>query len=187
MKFKLIYPKWPKLARQTEFHLPPHVPVVFAASLPNDVEVAFIDAHTGESLVGVAEGLGDTDAFLNIQADGTTIVLTTHYMDEAHVLCDEIAIMDAGQIIMSGAPDTLLRDRYKGLIIELPIEDLTGDLDGIEYVVYENQGIIEIMSTDVSSSLDALAPRVENLNRMKIRQANLEDLFLDLAGHSLRA
>ena len=43
------------------------------------------------------------------------------------------------------------------------------------------------MSTDVSSSLDALAPRVENLNRMKIRQANLEDLFLDLTGHSLRA
>ena len=122
-----------------------------------------------------------------IQADGTTIVLTTHYMDEAHVLCDEIAIMDAGRIIMSGAPDTLLRDRYKGLIIELPIEDLTGDLDGIEHVIYENQGIVEIMSTDVSSSLDALAPRVENLNRMKIRQANLEDLFLDLTGHSLRA
>ncbi len=39
MKFKLIYPKWPKLARQTEFHLPPHGPVVFAASLPDDVEV----------------------------------------------------------------------------------------------------------------------------------------------------
>jgi ABC-2 type transport system ATP-binding protein len=121
------------------------------------------------------------------QADGTTIVLTTHYMDEAQVLCDEIAIMDAGQIIMSGAPDTLLRDRYKGLIIELPIEDVSADLDGIDHVVYESQGIIEIMSTDVSSSLDALAPRVHNLNRMKIRQANLEDLFLDLTGHSLRA
>ena len=45
MKFKLIYPKWPKLARQTEFHLPPHGPVVFAASLPNDVEVEFIDEN----------------------------------------------------------------------------------------------------------------------------------------------
>ena len=61
-------------------------------------------------------------------------------MDEAQVLCDEIAIMDAGQIIMSGAPDALLRDRYKGLIIELPIEDLTGDLGGIEHVVYEKPG-----------------------------------------------
>jgi radical SAM superfamily enzyme YgiQ (UPF0313 family) len=45
MKFRLIYPKWPKLARQTEFHLPPHGPVVFAASLPNDIEVEFIDEN----------------------------------------------------------------------------------------------------------------------------------------------
>ena len=45
MKFKLIYPKWPKLQRQTEFHLPPHGPVVFAASLPDNVEVEFIDEN----------------------------------------------------------------------------------------------------------------------------------------------
>jgi len=45
MKLKLIYPKWPKLARQTEFHLPPHGPVVFAAALPEDVEVTFIDEN----------------------------------------------------------------------------------------------------------------------------------------------
>lgn len=45
MRFKLIYPRWPKLMRQTEFHLPPHGPVVFAASLPDDVEVAFTDEN----------------------------------------------------------------------------------------------------------------------------------------------
>jgi radical SAM superfamily enzyme YgiQ (UPF0313 family) len=45
MKFRLIYPKWPKLARQTEFHLPPHGPVVFAATLPDYVEVDFIDEN----------------------------------------------------------------------------------------------------------------------------------------------
>lgn len=45
MKFKLIYPKWAKLARQTEFHLPPHGPVVFAAALPPDVEVVFVDEN----------------------------------------------------------------------------------------------------------------------------------------------
>ncbi|MFP3981745.1 MAG: B12-binding domain-containing radical SAM protein, partial [Desulfobacterales bacterium] len=45
MKFRLIYPKWPKLARQTEFHLPPHGPVVFAATLPADVEVEFVDEN----------------------------------------------------------------------------------------------------------------------------------------------
>lgn len=45
MKFRLIYPKWAKLKRQTEFHLPPHGPVVFSASLPEDVEVEFIDEN----------------------------------------------------------------------------------------------------------------------------------------------
>ena len=45
MKFKLIYPKWPKLDRQSEFHLPPHGPVVFAASLPDDVDVSFTDEN----------------------------------------------------------------------------------------------------------------------------------------------
>ena len=45
MKFKLIYPKWPKLARQTEFHLPPHGPVVFAATLPGYVDVEFTDEN----------------------------------------------------------------------------------------------------------------------------------------------
>jgi len=47
MKFRLIYPKWPKLERQTEFHLPPHGPVVFAASLPDYVDVEFIDENLG--------------------------------------------------------------------------------------------------------------------------------------------
>jgi radical SAM superfamily enzyme YgiQ (UPF0313 family) len=45
VKFRLIYPKWPKLSGQTEFHLPPHGPVVFAATLPQDVEVEFIDEN----------------------------------------------------------------------------------------------------------------------------------------------
>ena len=45
MKFKLIYPKWKKLEKQTEFHLPPHGPVVFAATLPDDVEVDFVDEN----------------------------------------------------------------------------------------------------------------------------------------------
>lgn len=48
MIFKLIYPEWPKLARQTEFHLPPHGPVVLAACLPDDVEVEFVDENLEE-------------------------------------------------------------------------------------------------------------------------------------------
>ena len=127
------------------------------------------------------------DLVQKIQSDGTTIMLTTHYMDEAQVLCDEIAIMDAGKIMLQGAPDKLLQERYQGLIIELPIEDLHTDLGSIEHRVIENLGIVEITSTDINQSLADLAARATELNRIKIRQPNLEDLFLDLTGHLLRA
>ena len=53
-----------------------------------------------------------------LQSQGVTLILTTHYMDEAHILCDEIAIMDTGKIIAQGSPDTLLEERYQGLIID---------------------------------------------------------------------
>ena len=127
------------------------------------------------------------DLVQNLRTQGSSIVLTTHYMDEAQVLCDEIAIMDAGKIVTQGAPDALLRERYKGLIIELPMSDLTSALDGIEHMVYENLGIVEVVTSDVTASLQQLSPHVQNLNHIKIRQPNLEDLFLDLTGHTLRA
>ena len=65
MKFKLIYPRWAKLARQTEFHLPPHGPVVFAASLPDDVEVTFVD-----------ENLQDIDFDESVDMVGISMMLT---------------------------------------------------------------------------------------------------------------
>ena len=122
----------------------------------------------------------------SIRAGGATVVLTTHYMDEAQVLCDEIAIMDAGKIITQGSPDALLRKQYEGLIIELPLADITAELAGIEHNVIETLGIVEVVTTDVSRSLQQLAPHVTNLNHIKIRQPNLEDLFIDLTGHTLR-
>lgn len=127
------------------------------------------------------------DLVRRIRSDGTTVILTTHYMDEAQILCDEIAIMDIGQIIAQGNPAALLREHYQSVIIELPLEDVSGDLDSIEHRVLEAQGVIEISTDDVNTSLEILATHVSGLNRMKIRQPNLEDLFLDLTGHSLRA
>jgi len=121
-----------------------------------------------------------------IRAEGTTLVLTTHYMDEAHVLCDEIAIMDAGRIIAQGNPDILLERQYGDVVIELPLDDVSGDLASIEHRVLKTRGIIEISTKDVNATLKELASRVTGLNRLKIRQPNLEDLFLDLTGHSLR-
>ncbi len=127
------------------------------------------------------------DLISRIRSGGTTIILTTHYMEEAQFLCDEIAIMDVGKIITQGSPDALLKSHYKNVIIELPIDEFNGDLADIEHRVLETQGIIEIETDDVNSSLRLLAAQTHGLNGMKIRQPNLEDLFLDLTGHSLRA
>jgi ABC-2 type transport system ATP-binding protein len=122
-----------------------------------------------------------------ILAEGSTVILTTHYMDEAQVLCDEIAIMDSGKIMTQGPPDALLRQRYKGLIIELPLEDVQDELSGLDYRIIETKGTVEVVSTDVMQSLGDLSKHVKNLDQIKIRQPNLEDLFLDLTGHTLRA
>jgi ABC-2 type transport system ATP-binding protein len=127
------------------------------------------------------------DLVKRIKAEGTTVILTTHYMDEAQVLCDEVAIMDNGKVISQGTPAALLSERYQGLIIEVPIADVAGDLQDIEHRVLEKLDIIEIISNDITASLNALAPEVHSLNHIKIRQPNLEDLFLDLTGHTLRS
>ena len=127
------------------------------------------------------------DLVKRIRADGTTVILTTHYMEEAEILCDEIAIMDQGRIIIQGSPGELLQQHYKNTIIELPLDDFSGDLGSFEHRVLETQGVIEIETDNVNDSLRELASRTTGLNRLKIRQPNLEDLFLDLTGHSLRA
>jgi ABC-2 type transport system ATP-binding protein len=158
--------------------------LLLAVALVNQPRVVFLDEPT--------TGL-DPQARRNfwelvqhIQKDGTTVVLTTHYMDEAHVLCDEIAIMDTGKIIAQGEPDALLRERYKSLIIELPFDNILTDLGEIEHRRLDNLGIVEVLSNDIAGSLKTLGPHVKDINQIKIRQANLEDLFLDLTGHSLR-
>lgn len=122
-----------------------------------------------------------------IRANGTSIILTTHYMEEAEILCDEIAIMDAGKIIAQGSPTDLLEQHYKNVIIELPIQDFDQNLQKLEHRLLETEGIVEISTDDVSAILHELASNKAGLNNMKIRQPNLEDLFLDLTGHSLRA
>ena len=159
--------------------------LMLAVALVNCPRVMFLDEPT--TGLDPQARRNFWDLVQSIRAGGATIILTTHYMDEAHVLCDEIAIMDAGKIITQGTPDDLLRAQYDGLIIELPLSDLTEDLADIEHTVLENLGVIEVATTDVGETLKQLSPHVKNLNHIKIRQPNLEDLFLDLTGHSLRA
>ncbi|MDH3748476.1 MAG: ABC transporter ATP-binding protein [Gammaproteobacteria bacterium] len=159
--------------------------LLLAVALVNQPRLVFLDEPT--TGLDPQARRNFWDLVQKIQSHGTTVILTTHYMDEAQVLCNEIAIMDVGKIIAQGSPDQLLLEHYQGLIIEMPIADICGDLSDIEHRLLDNLGVVEIVSNDVSASLQALSPQVTDFNHIKIRQANLEDLFLDLTGHSLRA
>jgi ABC-2 type transport system ATP-binding protein len=158
--------------------------LLLAIALVNEPRLVFLDEPT--TGLDPQARRNFWDLVRRIRSDGTTIVLTTHYMDEAQVLCDEIAIMDHGKIIAQGSPDALLRKQYRNVVIELPIDDVSGDLSNIEHRIRDTEGIIEIETDDVNFTLRELASHVHGLNRLKIRQRNLEDLFLDLTGHSLR-
>jgi len=158
--------------------------LLLGAALVNKPRLVFLDEPT--TGLDPQARRNFWDLVKQIRAEGATVILTTHYMEEAQILCDEIAIMDAGNIMIQGAPDELLKKHYKKSIIELPLDDFHGDLADLEYRVVEALGIIEIATNDVNESLRELTGYSVGLNRMKIRQPNLEDLFLDLTGHSLR-
>jgi len=159
--------------------------LLLAVALVNKPRIVFLDEPT--TGLDPQARRNFWDLVERIRKAGTTIILTTHYMDEAQILCDDIAIMDGGKIITRGSPSELLHKQYSNVIIEIPLEDVKGDLSGIPHRTLELQGIVEIDTDDVNTSLQLLAQNVSGMNRMKIRQPNLEDLFLDLTGHSLRA
>lgn len=126
------------------------------------------------------------DLIGRIKAERTTVILTTHYMDEAELLCDRVAIMDSGKILDIDTPDALLAKHFKGVLIRLPYDGCCSDalagFDGL--VVGENS--IELQTEALDKSLkDLLAAKV-NLEGLSIHKPNLEDLFIKLTGNALR-
>jgi ABC-2 type transport system ATP-binding protein len=122
-----------------------------------------------------------------VKARDTTIVLTTHYMEEAYELCDRIAIMDHGRIIAEGEPDQLLKHHYDDVILQLPQADFPADLSGLEHKVLAKQELVEISTPDVSEAIRRLTEHNVPLSHLRIRPRNLEDLFLELTGKELRS
>lgn len=128
-----------------------------------------------------------------IKSEGTTILLTTHYMDEAQILCDEIAIMDRGKILERDRPDRLLNKHFNGALVRIPMEGsghstseglLT--LPGFSELK-ERDGTLEMVTDNLDRTMkDLLAAKV-NLEGLSIHKPNLEDLFIKLTGSSLRA
>ncbi|MCW8846824.1 MAG: ABC transporter ATP-binding protein [Gammaproteobacteria bacterium] len=158
--------------------------LLLGVALVNDPKILFLDEPT--------TGL-DPQARRNfwelverIKENDKTVILTTHYMEEAYRLCDEIAIMDQGKIIAQGSPQALLKEHFDDVILELPKSDLPSPLVDFAFPVLERGDYIEISTPDVNLALAMLVERNINLNRMQVRPRNLEDLFLELTGEDLR-
>lgn len=157
--------------------------LLLALALINDPEIIFLDEPT--------TGL-DPQArrnfwtlIKNIKAQDKTIILTTHYMDEAEQLCDDVVIMDQGKIIESGSPEALLTKHFESIFIYLPKSHLTDEL--IEQFGADIQGErIEITTKNVEKTLTLLIKHNVSLEGLHVKSANLDDLFLKLTGHSLR-
>ncbi len=159
--------------------------LLLAVALVNDPDILFLDEPT--TGLDPQARRNFWDLVEGIQAKGKTIVLTTHYMEEAHALCDEIAIMDRGQLIAQGKPDDLLQEHFEGVAIEIPKVDFKLDPRTIPWPIFEKIDRFEIQTKDVAGALEFLMKAKVNLSHLSVRSRNLEDLFLELTGKGLRA
>jgi ABC-2 type transport system ATP-binding protein len=123
----------------------------------------------------------------DIKAQRKTIVLTTHYMEEAYYLCDEIAIMDHGKIIARGTPKALLAEHFNDVVLQLPREDFTVQQDELTLTVIANGDTVDILTSDVTETIRQLLALGISLAHLQIRPRTLEDLFLELTGRELRS
>ncbi|WMS86936.1 ABC transporter ATP-binding protein [Pleionea litopenaei] len=121
-----------------------------------------------------------------IKSQGKTLLLTTHYMDEAQILCDEIAIMDRGTIIAQGAPTQLLKQHFSSNLIRLPSTFLDKLQTSFKDRIDQSQDYIELASENVELDIQALLRLNIPLQDLYIHKPNLEDLFISLTGHQLR-
>ena len=116
-------------------------------------------------------------------SSGVTVVLTTHYMDEAERLCDRLVIMDKGKIIHEGTPRELIARHLKRLVLEVDIRDLADGWQSCP-VDQESHGDRVFFNGDSEDELGAV-PYRENGRLGVMRPANLEDVFLKLTGRRL--
>ena len=126
------------------------------------------------------------DLVNNIKKEGKTIILTTHYMEEAQHLCDEIAIMDYGKIIAQGAPEALIKQHSPEMTVVLPKEHFNLSPDDLDLPYRNVKDRIEIKTEDVNSCLNHLLSHKIDLADLTVRSPNLEAVFLNLTGRHLR-
>jgi ABC-2 type transport system ATP-binding protein len=163
-----------------------------ALALVNDPVVTFLDEPTTGLDPRARRVLWDV--IRDINRSGTTVVLTSHYMEEAQRLCDRVAVMDQGRIMALDTPQALISQLGAQAHItfrlseQVPLSALC-DLPGAEDCRAREEQGYAILATDaqtaVTSLLDLAATRDLAVENLDISGANLEDVFLSMTGHKL--
>ena len=157
--------------------------LLLAIALVNDPEILFLDEPT--TGLDPQARRNFWELVTDIKASGKTIVLTTHYMEEADRLCDDILIVDHGQVIAQGSPRQLLRKHFEDVVLELPLDLLEG-AEQWPFTLLERDELAEILTSDVNGTVQVLVHAGVPLNELRIRPRTLEDLFLELTGKEIR-
>jgi len=160
--------------------------LTLARALVHDPDILFLDEPT-TGLDPQARHL-IWQGLRRLLADGKTIVLTTHFMDEAERLADRLAILDHGRLVAEGAPRALIESHIEPAVVEVfgeGLADWTGSHASSLCQRFENVGeTLFCYTSDADAIIDSLkhAPTLRYLHR----PSNLEDVFLKLTGRDLR-
>jgi ABC-2 type transport system ATP-binding protein len=137
------------------------------------------------------------DEIRRLRADGMTVFITTHYLDEADALCDRIAIMDHGEVVAEGTPTDLKRE-ISGDVVQVGLDvAATGEaeklLDGEDYVnrlETLDDGGLRLFVDEGATAIPRILRRVDgaglNLRSIELHRPSLDDVFLTKTGRSLR-
>ncbi len=158
--------------------------LMFALSLINDPDIIFLDEPTTGLDPQSRRNLWKL--IQRVKEQGKNVVLTTHYMDEAEILCDHLIIVDHGKIIAEGSPAALLREHFACFYVSVDKQEFQAVRDVITDPVVETNDYVEIQTPSVEATLQHLLVHGVQLNSLRVRNPTLEDLFLKLTGHHLR-
>ncbi len=161
--------------------------LALACALAHDPEIVFLDEPTGGLDPQARRNLWDV--IQGIQAEGRTVVMTTHYLEEAEELCDRVAILDHGRVLALDTPLALVRSLDAPVLVSLPGGKVDrGQAETMPGVAKaRTDGDVLVLETsDPNATLGALAG-LQALDGAEVRGATLEDVFFALTGREYRA
>jgi lipooligosaccharide transport system ATP-binding protein len=159
--------------------------LTIARALVNSPELMLLDEPTTGLDPQARHALWDR--LYRLKQQGVTLVLTTHYMDEAEQLCDRLVIMDRARIVAEGSPRTLIERFVEREVVELRFAAPNGrpSLDDLGEHVETLQDRIVIGAENGDAVVDAVHARGLHPETVVVRRSTLEDVFLRLTGRSL--